>query len=189
MSSSWPVITFCVLAVSVGISGGQAAADQPPSADARAKRFIEQHEATVRPLEIEMNLAWWNANVTGKEEDFQKKQAAEEKLGLCLADPQRFAELKAVREARPTDPILAREIEVLYLQYLEKQVPPELIKKMLAHSNAVERAFNDLSRQRRRQGTHGQRRPPRLERPRTTRPSAGRHGRRARSWAGRCWPI
>src|SRR5437588_109796 len=38
--------------------------------------------------------------------------------------------------------ILAREINVLYLQYLEKQVDPALLKKIVAKSNAVEKAFN-----------------------------------------------
>src|SRR5262249_53947053 len=37
---------------------------------------------------------------------------------------------------------VAREIAVLYLQYLEKQVDPELLKKITAKANAVEQAFN-----------------------------------------------
>ena len=128
--------------------------------DARAKRFVEYYEATVRPLEIEAGRLFWIANVTGKEEDFQKKQAAEEKLELCLADPQRFAELKAIMgggkgdspqatqkgtvpfSAAVSDPILARQITVMYLECLGKQLDPELLKQMLAKSNVVERAFN-----------------------------------------------
>ena len=31
---------------------------------------------------------------------------------------------------------------MLYLQYLEKQVDPDLLKKMTAKANAVEKAFN-----------------------------------------------
>ncbi len=115
--------------------------DVPPN-DARAKRFIQQYEATVKPLEIEANLLDWNANVTGKEEDFRKKQAAEEKLSLRLADPQSFAELKAIRQAGVSDPLLAREIDVLYRQYLSRQIPPELLKQILAKENAIQRAFN-----------------------------------------------
>ena len=40
------------------------------------------------------------------------------------------------------DPLLARQIDVLYLAYLEKQVDPELLKKITAKANAVEKAFN-----------------------------------------------
>src|SRR4051812_43783789 len=38
--------------------------------------------------------------------------------------------------------IAAREVAVLYLQYLEKQVDPEVLKKITAKSNAVEQGFN-----------------------------------------------
>ena len=40
------------------------------------------------------------------------------------------------------NPLLARQIAVLYLEFLGRQVPPELLKKISAKSNAVERTFN-----------------------------------------------
>jgi peptidyl-dipeptidase A len=118
------------------------AAPHDQSADSEAKRFIEYYEATVRPLEIAASQASWTANVSGKEADFEKKQAAEDALDLCLADAKRFAELKAIKGAGVRDPALARQIAVIYLEYLGRQVPPELLKKISAKSNAVERAFN-----------------------------------------------
>jgi len=69
----------------------------------RAKRFVEYYEASVRPLEIEAAKLFWTANITGKEEDYQKKQEAEEKLDVSLSEPQRFAELKAIKQARGPD--------------------------------------------------------------------------------------
>jgi peptidyl-dipeptidase A len=110
--------------------------------DAQAKEFVEYYEATVRPLEIEASRLSWIANVTGREADFQNKQDAEDKLDLCLTNPKRFAELKAIKNAGVRDPLLARQIAVLYLGFLGRQVPPELLKKMSAKSNAVEREFN-----------------------------------------------
>ena len=119
------------------------AAQQPnEDYDARAKRFVEYYESTVRPLEIEAARLCWTANITGKEEDYEKKQEAEEKVDVCLSDPGRFAELKAIREGRVSDPLLARQIAVLYFQYLEKQVDRGLLKEILVKSNRVERAFN-----------------------------------------------
>ena len=38
--------------------------------------------------------------------------------------------------------MLARQIAVLYLQYLGQQIDPELIKEMSARSNAVEKAYS-----------------------------------------------
>ena len=89
----------------------------------------------------------------------------------CSAIRSEFAELKAIKEAihaaqggqshfrggdvnskdniedaakigTVPNPLLAREIDVLYLEYLAKQVDRDLLKKMLVKSNAVERAFN-----------------------------------------------
>ena len=124
MSLSHLTMTFCVALLTM-VAAGRAAAEEARPTDARARRFIQQYEANIRPLEIEVNRATWNADITGTDEAVQKKQEAEEKLSLALADPQPFAELKAIKEAGVSDPLLAREITVLYLEYLEKQVPPE----------------------------------------------------------------
>ena len=51
----------------------QQAGSAEPAADARAKRFVEQYEKTVRPLEVEVSRLWWNANVTGKDEAYKAK--------------------------------------------------------------------------------------------------------------------
>src|SRR5438105_9748993 len=88
----------------------------------RARKFVAAHETKVRPLERAASLAWWNANITGKDEDFDKKIETQNRIDEALADPQKFRELKEIKESGQVDkPILAREINVLYLQYLEKQ--------------------------------------------------------------------
>jgi peptidyl-dipeptidase A len=117
-----------------------ALADTP---DADAKAFVEDHVRRIRPLEVASGKAWWDANITGKDEDFKKKEEAQNKIDAALADKPTFAKLKAIKEKGGlTDKALARQIEVLYLQYLEKQVDPELMKKMTAKANAVEQKFN-----------------------------------------------
>ena len=110
--------------------------------DARAKQFIARHEATVRPLELESSRCWWQANTTGSDEAFRKKEEIETRLDLLLANHETFAELKAIRQQPILDPLVARQIAVLYLQYLGRQIDPELIKEMSARSNAVEKAYS-----------------------------------------------
>jgi peptidyl-dipeptidase A len=107
-----------------------------------AREFIWTYETTVRPLEKAVALAWWEANVTGKDEAFQAKETAQNKLDEALSDRSRFEKLKSLREAKIENPILARQIEVLYLSHLEKQVDPELLKRITAKANAIEQAFN-----------------------------------------------
>jgi peptidyl-dipeptidase A len=114
-----------------------------PDAGERARKFVADHVARLKPLEREASLAWWNANITGKDEDFEKKIEAQNRIDEALADKEKFRELKEIKDAgQIDDPVLAREINVLYLQYLEKQLDPALLKKIVAKSNAVEKAFN-----------------------------------------------
>jgi peptidyl-dipeptidase A len=109
----------------------------------RAQKFVEKHEAKLRPLEKAASLAWWDANLSGKDEDFQRKEEAQNRIDEALSDAAAFRELKAIKETgKIDDPIVARQIDVLYLMYLEKQVDAQLLKKMVEKSNAVEKAFN-----------------------------------------------
>ncbi|HXJ59706.1 MAG TPA: M2 family metallopeptidase [Verrucomicrobiae bacterium] len=118
------------------------AADGAGNSKDPAAAFVSWHERVVRPLEYDASLTWWKANTTGKDEDFQAKEEAQNKLDAVLADPKRFAELEAARKHRIKDPILKRELEVLHLQYLEKQVDPGLLQRITAKANAIEKAFN-----------------------------------------------
>ena len=93
-------------------------------------------------MEIEVNRCWWAANISGKDEDFRLKEEAETKLNLKLSDPQAFARLKTIHDGNIDDPILKREIHVLYLGYLPKQVDPKLLKEILALENSVQKKFN-----------------------------------------------
>jgi peptidyl-dipeptidase A len=124
------------------LMSAQAVAAARSTDDARARQFIKEHEARIRPLEKTVNLTWWNANVSGKDEDFKAKEAAQNKLDEALSDHDRFAELKALKATQLRDPIIRREIDVLYLMYLEKQVDPALLKKITAKANAIEQTFN-----------------------------------------------
>ncbi len=106
-----------------------------------ARRLIAEHEEKIRPLEIETGLRWWNANVTGADADFRLKEEAENKLDAALADRERFARLKQL-DGQVKDPLVARQIRVLYLQALPKQIEPALLKQMVARSNAIEQRFS-----------------------------------------------
>ncbi len=124
-------------------AGVAAPLDDPVSA---AKEFIRGHESRLRPLEVAANRAWWDANISGKDEDFRRKEELQNKIDAALSDAKSFAVLKQLKDAvqagRIADRLLARQIELMYLQYLEKQVPPDLLRRITAKANAVEQAFN-----------------------------------------------
>lgn len=133
---------FGVLAVTALAS--TAFADEATTA--KAKAFVQDHEKRIRPLDIKAGKAWWDANTTGKDEDFKKKEEVQNELDAALADPSKFVELKALKKAKDDgkidDKTTARAVDVLYLLYLEKQVEPKLLQKITAKANAVEQKFN-----------------------------------------------
>lgn len=105
---------------------------------------IEEHLKRIKPLELTANRAWWVANTSGKDEDFKAKEDAQNKIDAALADKAMFARIKALYDGRHkyASSETVRQLELLYLQYLEKQVSPDLLKKITAKANAVEQAFN-----------------------------------------------
>jgi peptidyl-dipeptidase A len=136
------LLPFVVIVVCLAVA---APAQASPEATARARAFVAAHEAKLRPLEIRANQAWWDANVSGKADDFKRKEEAQNRIDEALADPAAFKEVKEIKDrGQIDDPIVARCIDVIYLAYLEKQVDPALLKQMVAKSNAVEKAFNEF---------------------------------------------
>ena len=124
--------------------GSAAVADQKTTD--RAAAFVAAHEKAIRPLEIAAAQAWWTANITGSDADYKAKEEAQNAIDKALSDRDVFAELKALKAAKDkgelADKILAREIDVLYLQYLEKQVDPKLLGQISRAANEVEKKFN-----------------------------------------------
>ena len=111
---------------------------------ARARQFLQEHTKKLQPLEVAAAHAWWDANISGKEEDFKKKIEAQNQIDAALADKAAFAKVKELKDKSKEidDAVVRRAIEVLYLTYLEKQVDTELLTKMVELSNAVEKRFN-----------------------------------------------
>lgn len=135
-------LTLTVLIMGNSDPRSASAAPEATADDVKAQRFVIDHVTRIRPLEQAAALTWWNANVSGKDEDFAAKEEAQNRLDAALADKERFKTLKSLKEGKIGDPTLKRQVEVLYLSYLEKQVDPQLLRKITAKANAIEKAFN-----------------------------------------------
>ena len=78
------------------------AQDQPADpARGREGRSSPTHEAKMRPLEVSASLRPGGTRTSsGKDEDFQKKEEAQNKIDAALSDPKPFAALKGIKAAR-----------------------------------------------------------------------------------------
>ncbi len=135
----------CILSgyVMFGVAGCQSGSG--PVTDARS--FIREYEARVRPVENDLSRAWWKANTSGKDEDYKAKEQVQNKLDGLLSDPAQFVRLEKIRQGLAAgsdqlDPLVARQIEVLYLVYKAKQLDADLLKRIAAKENEVEQKFN-----------------------------------------------
>lgn len=129
---------FVAMIVVTGLSATSSAQDNTVA----ARDFIKHYEETVVPIEIALSRAWWDANTTGSDEAFASKEALDKQLNELLASKEDFAKLKLIKAAQIDDPQVARQIELLYLLYLGKQVDIKLLNRMSSKANEIEKTFN-----------------------------------------------
>ncbi len=141
---------FCVfvsvIVIGLAMAPVRVAAAEPPGVSA-ARQFIAEYEAAVRPLEIAASKADWHAQASARSDAYKATEDAQNRLDAALADPAAFGRLKQIRQdlgkLEPSpDPLLARQIELLYLQYSGKQLDPELLRQITAKATAITQAFN-----------------------------------------------
>jgi peptidyl-dipeptidase A len=115
----------------------------PNAKEMQMKKFITAHVEKIKPMEKEANLAYWDAATTGKEEDYDKASALTLEVRRVYSDPKGFAFLKEEKESgQVKDPLLARQLDVLYNAYLENQIEPDLLKQIVELGTEIEKKFS-----------------------------------------------
>lgn len=120
-----------------------AALAQEDTSDA-ARDFIKHYEQTVVPIEISLSRAWWDANTSGSDEAFAQKELLDKQMNALLAKPDDFERLKTIKAGKIDDAQVARQIKLLYLLYLGKQVDVDLLNRMSSKANEIEKTFNQF---------------------------------------------
>ncbi len=111
-------------------------------AEMEAKQFIDSLSAVVQPLMKESATAYWNATASGEDQYYDQYARIEIELSNIYSDPVKFKTVKILQESRIKDPLLARQVEILYYLFLAKQTDPELLNKITKLSTEVEQRFN-----------------------------------------------
>jgi peptidyl-dipeptidase A len=108
-----------------------------------AEKFITAHVEKVRPLIIESGLANWKAANTGKSEDYDRVSELQLKIRQIYSNPEEFTLVKNLKESGKVKDIeLARQVDGLHDSYLENQIEPELLKKIVELSTRIEKDFS-----------------------------------------------
>ena len=111
--------------------------------EAELDEFITSHVEKIKPMSKEVSLASWEAAISGKPEDYDKVSELTLKVRQVYSNPQEFAFLKEAKDSgQVTDTVLARQLDVLYNNYLESQIEPGLLKKIVDLGTKIEKNFS-----------------------------------------------
>lgn len=107
-----------------------------------AQQFIEEHEKSIKPLSIETSLTYFNASISGRQEDYQRVSELEMKLNRIYSDREQFEILKKIRMTNHAkDGFNQRILDVLFNEFRSKQIDPHELEEMVRLSTKTEQAF------------------------------------------------
>jgi peptidyl-dipeptidase A len=107
--------------------------------------FIKKFNSIVHPLTTESSLAYWNASISGKAEDWKKSEELNIELTKVFANKEDFAILKRIKESNSsTDELLKRQFDVMYNAYLGNQVDTELLNSVIVLQTEIEQKYSNF---------------------------------------------
>ena len=107
--------------------------------------FITAHVAKVEPLSDKANLTYWDASTTGESEYYDKLSKLQIRIRRIQSNPQEYAFLKDVKESgRVKDARLARQLDKLYYGYLQNQIEPGLLERIVDADTKVQEKYNNF---------------------------------------------
>ena len=113
--------------------------------ETRLKKFISAFEEKTIPLYREMSVTSWDANISGSDESWKKSEKASFNYQKVFTDKNSFKELKEIRDAGVVrDPLLARQLELLFTSYLGGQVDTALIAAQIKMETEISRKYSNF---------------------------------------------
>ncbi len=115
---------------------------QTRSKDVDAQKFIEGVVVKIMPVNTESNMAYWKATTTGDKAWYKKYEETEIEYRNILSDKKLFEESKSLHKSKIDDPLIKRQIEIIYLSSLENQIDPKLNEELVRQASGLEKKFN-----------------------------------------------
>jgi peptidyl-dipeptidase A len=111
----------------------------------RMRDFISAYEAEIMPLFKEANLANWEANVNGTDDAWARNEKASIAYISFFTDKEAFAELKELKESELVkEPLLARQLELIYNMYLQGQIDTSLISQQVKMETEINKKYGNF---------------------------------------------
>ncbi|PWK13419.1 M2 family metallopeptidase [Tumebacillus permanentifrigoris] len=108
----------------------------------RLQQFLDNMVPRIADLHKRSNDAYWKATTTGNPADEERYADLRSQLLKLYADREAFADLKEMRESgQVTEPLLARQLDVLYTQFAEQQIDEADIEELVRRETEIEGRF------------------------------------------------
>jgi len=115
----------------------------PGTKEKQLGKFITAHVEKIKPIRKKASLAYWNAAITGDSKDYDKFSKLQLKIRQIYSNPEEFTFLRDIKESGEVkDAKLARQLDELYNAYLENQIEPQLLKKIVDLGTEIEKNFS-----------------------------------------------
>lgn len=109
----------------------------------KAKAFIDKHIPIVTDKYKKATLAFFNASISGKKEDYKKSADAQLEFAKIYTNTEDFDIITSfIQSEQIEDPILNRELEMLFLSYKANQVDKKKIEAIILLQNNIENQFS-----------------------------------------------
>ena len=107
--------------------------------------FIKTHDSLLIPLYKQSTLASWQANITGKDEDYQKSEALNIKMMALYADKEKLKKLEEIKvSGLITDSLLLRRLDALYRSFLMAKADTAKLNAMVRMETAIEKKYGNF---------------------------------------------
>jgi peptidyl-dipeptidase A len=142
-------LTGMIVALCLALTLAAAAAEsESDKMNREFDAFLKTFEAKVIPLTREQASASFDASISGKREDYNRSAELQIKLSDIYSNREDFQKLKAWKNSGAiADPLRKRQLELLYLDYLGNQIPPEQIAAIIRLQTEIENKFNTFRAQ------------------------------------------
>lgn len=105
--------------------------------------FMRAHLSDVEPLMRAVNEAYWQASISGSQEDSLRFADLQLELQKIYRDHAEFEKVSSWKDSGTVgDPLDRRQLQLLYYEYARNQVDPDLSKAIVRLAASIENQFN-----------------------------------------------
>ena len=109
------------------------------------KDILSSTESSIHPLYIQSSNAYWNGTISGDSDEFAKYSEANIAMSRIYSNTEVFEKLKAIKErGNITDPLLNRQLDVVYNSFLSNQADSSLLEQIISKSTSLEQKYAEF---------------------------------------------